>query len=180
MDNYIISRKISGQSVRTLREKLKMTQKEFADLTCSSKRTVENWESKKEPLSGPIVTLIELFMRKPELVNYMRIPPRTTTMRLYYMYNEMVCTVIDVNEINRNITIRNYIDNPLFRAFGVNTQPDYDDYEEFLKSRCFPESRDKMKIELERLGIPFYDPILIIEKTQGRVEGDNFSIKIER
>ncbi len=53
-------------------------------------------------------------------------------------------------------------------------------YEEFLKSRCFPESRDKLKLELKRLDIPFYDPILIIEKTQGRVVEDDFYIRIER
>ena len=36
-----------------------------------------------------------------------------------------------------------------------------------------PESRDKMKLILKDLGLPFYDPIMIIEKTEGRMaEGD--------
>ena len=34
--------------------------------------------------------------------------------------------------------------------------------------------------QLEGLGIPFYDPILIIEKTAGRMAEDDFWIKIER
>jgi putative transcriptional regulator len=76
--------------------------------------------------------------------------------------------------------VKNYIDNPLFRAFGKNTEPDFDDYEEFLRSRCFPETRDKMKLELKRLGLPFYDPLMIIEKTEGRMADDHFWIKIER
>ena len=37
-----------------------------------------------------------------------------------------------------------------------------------------------MKIMLEGLGIPFYDPILIVEKTGGRMAEDDFWIKIER
>ena len=52
--------------------------------------------------------------------------------------------------------------------------------EEFLESRCFPRSRDKMKLVLKDLDIPFYDPILIIEKTQGRMAEDDFWLRIER
>ena len=63
---------------------------------------------------------------------------------------------------------------------GYTKNPTYEDYEEFLKSRCFPETRDKMKIQLEALGLPFYDPMLIIEKTQGRMAEDDFWILIER
>jgi putative transcriptional regulator len=96
------------------------------------------------------------------------------------MYEDMVCTVIDVDEPRRIVKIRNYIGDPLFRAFGRNTEPEFEDYEEFLKSRCFPETRDKIKLELKRLGIPFYDPILIIEKTEGRMAEDEFYIVIER
>lgn len=59
-------------------------------------------------------------------------------------------------------------------------EPGFEDYEEFLKTRCFPETRDKIKLELKRLGIPFYDPILIIEKTEGRMAEDKFWIRIER
>ena len=63
---------------------------------------------------------------------------------------------------------------------GRNTEPSFDDYEEFLRSRCFPETRDKMKLELKRLGLPFYDPLMIIEKTEGRMADDHFWIRIER
>ena len=66
------------------------------------------------------------------------------------------------------------------------TMADVDDAEARLARfapfimRCFPETRDKMKLELKKLGIPFYDPMLIIEKTQGRMAEDEFSIRIER
>ncbi|MBR2853648.1 MAG: transcriptional regulator, partial [Clostridia bacterium] len=87
---------------------------------------------------------------------------------------------IDVDELARDVRITNYIANPLYRAFGVNTEPSFEDYEEFLKSRCFPETRDKIKLELKELGIPFYDPLMIIEKTQGRMAEDDFWIRLER
>lgn len=36
-----------------------------------------------------------------------------------------------------------------------------------------------MKLILKDLNIPFYDPIMIIKKTEGRMAEDNFWIKIE-
>nr|MCR4704616.1 transcriptional regulator [Lachnospiraceae bacterium] len=87
---------------------------------------------------------------------------------------------IDVDEMNRRVEIRNYTNDILFRAFGKNTEPTFEDYEEFIESRCFPKTRDKIKLELEHLDIPFYDPILIIEKTQGRMADDRFWIRLER
>ena len=67
----------------------------------------------------------------------------------------------------------------MYRAFGRNEKPDYRDYEEFLESRCFPRTRDQMKLMLRELSLPFYDPFLIIQKTQGRMAEDNFWIQIE-
>ena len=55
-----------------------------------------------------------------------------------------------------------------------------EDYREFLESRCFPRTRDKMKLVLKDLGIPFYDPYLIIQKTEGRMAEDDFWIRIEK
>ena len=99
---------------------------------------------------------------------------------IWYMYEQDVCTLIDVNEQEQKVKIRNYTDKVMFRAFGTVEDPDYNDYQEFLKSRCFPESRDKMKLILKDLGLPFYDPIMIIEKTEGRMAEDDFWIRIER
>ena len=82
--------------------------------------------------------------------------------------------------IDQTIRIKNYTNNLLYRAFGKNEHPSYADYEDFLKSRCFPEERDKMKLMLNDLGIPFYDPLMIIEKTDGRMAEDDFWIRIER
>lgn len=100
--------------------------------------------------------------------------------RLWYMHKQSVCTLIDVNEVKREVRIFNYTDNMIFRAFGVVENPDFEMYQEFLESRCFPKTRDKMKLILKDLDLPFYDPFMIIEKTEGRMAEDDFWIRIER
>lgn len=85
-----------------------------------------------------------------------------------------------MNEPERKVKAKNYTDKIMFRAFGVVETPDYDQYLEFLESRCFPSSRDKMKLIPKDLDLPFYDPMMIIEKTEGRMAEDDFWIRIER
>ncbi len=177
---YVIADHITGEDIKRVREALKMTQRELAAFLGCAVRTVENWESKEGRITGPIVTLTEILLRKPELARKLELPANELKLRLWYMYKNTVCTVIDVDELSREVMIHNYIGNPLYRAFGVNDMPDFDDYEEFLESRCFPRERDKMKFELKKLDIPFYDPVMIIEKTQGRMAEDDFWIRIER
>ena len=85
-----------------------------------------------------------------------------------------------MNERLRYIRIYNYTNDLLKRAFGRIENPTFEQYEEFLESRCFPRSRDKMKLMLKELNIPFYEPLMIIEKTQGRMAEDDFWLEIER
>ena len=108
------------------------------------------------------------------------VPERQMPIRMWYMYKQKICTLIDVDDVKRIVKIKNYNSNILFTAFGVNQNPSYDDYMEFLESRCFPRTRDKMKLILNELNIPFYDPYMIVEKTQGRMAEDDFWIKIEK
>lgn len=54
--------------------------------------------------------------------------------------------------------------------FGMDT---WKDFEIFLQDRCLPASRAGIKEILRDMGVPFYDPLLIIEKTEGRIAGDH-------
>ena len=180
MGKYVIPAFTTGDEIKKVRQALGMTQKEFALFAGCSKPTVERWESSDKPVTGPVVTLLELLKRDSEIPLKLMISDEKLKLRLYYMYGDMVCTIIDVDETVRKVRVRNYTDNQMFRAFGRNTEPTYDDYEEFIESRCFPKTRDKLKLELKRLDIPFYDPILIIEKTEGRMADDEFWIRLER
>ncbi|MBR3634802.1 MAG: helix-turn-helix domain-containing protein [Lachnospiraceae bacterium] len=177
---YVTPDHLTSEDIKELRAALDMTQSQLAVFLRVSKRTVERWETSKEPITGAIVTLADILLRNPEMEEKLRLKDNRLKLRLKYFYKNMMCTVIDVDELQRKVEIKNYVKNPMLRAFGVNNEPDYDDYEQFLESRCFPRTRDKMKLELKRLDIPFYDPILIIEKTLGRMEEDEFYIEIER
>ncbi len=96
------------------------------------------------------------------------------------MYKEKICTIIDVDDNNRQVQIFNYTKQVMFRAFGNVLNPTYEEYIDFLKSRTFPETRDKLKLILKDLDLPFYDPFMIIEKTNGKMAEDDFWIRIER
>lgn len=177
---FITPEYTTSQEIKSVRKKLKLTQKEFAALINYSKATVERWEMSTESISGPIVLLLKMLEKYPEYVESIRVPQKTEPLRLWYMHNQTVCTLIDVNEMQRKIMITNYTDNLMFRAFGIEEHPDYERYLEFLESRCFPKSRDKMKLVLKDLDLPFYDPFMIIQKTEGRMAEDDFWIRIER
>ena len=99
-------------------------------------------------------------------------------MRMNFMNHDDLCTTIDIDFRHEKIKIKNYTDQIIFRAFGVVTEPDWADFEYFLEERCFPRTRDHRKDILREMGLPFYDPLLIIEKTQGRMSDDHQWIMI--
>ena len=177
---FITPEYTTAKEIKELRKELHLTQKEFAELINCSKPTVERWERSEEVIRGPIVLLLKMLQKYPEYEQEVKVPDKIWPLRIWYMYGQNVCTLIDVNEQERKVKVKNYTDKIMFRAFGVVEKPDYDQYLEFLESRCFPESRDKMKLILKDLGLPFYDPIMIIEKTEGRMAEDDFWLRIER
>lgn len=177
---FITPEYITAEEIKNLRKQLNLTQKQFAEFINCSKPTVERWERSKDVIRGPIVLLIKMLQQYPEYEQKTKVPEKKWPLRLWYMYGQDVCTLIDVNEREQKVEIKNYTDKIMFRAFGVVEEPGYDQYMKFLESRCFPESRDKMKLILKNMGLPFYDPILIIEKTEGRMAEDDFWIQIER
>lgn len=178
--HYITPKTITKDAVKELRKMLGFTQREFAAFLGVSTPTVERWESGDKEISGPITLLREILLRHPECMEELAVPERKGRLRLWYMYKDRVCTLIDVDELGRRVYIKNYTEDPLFRAFGNMEKPSFEFYESFLESRCFPRGRDKMKLMLQDLNIPFYDPLLIIEKTQGRMAEDDFWIRMER
>ena len=177
---FITPEYTTAEEIRRVRKGLHLTQKEFAEFVNCSKPTVERWERSEEVIRGPIVPLLKMLQKYPGYEQAVKVPEKTWPLRIWYMYQQDVCTIIDVKEQEQKIKINNYADNVMFRAFGVVEAPDYHQYLEFLESRCFPKSRDKMKVILKVLGLPFYDPIMIIEKTEGRMAEDDFWMRIER
>ena len=100
------------------------------------------------------------------------------TMRMDFMCQEECCTVILINFKDKKIAIENETDDILHRAFGIKARPTWEDFEEFLESRCFPRTREKLRLVLEDIGLDFYDPLAIVERTKGRMAEDLQWIKI--
>ena len=100
------------------------------------------------------------------------------TMRMNFMCLEELCTVIDVDFMHKKIYIENKTDDILHRAFGIVEHPDWERFEEFLESRCFPRTRAHVKEILRSMGLDSYDPLQIIEKTGGRMAEDKQWIEI--
>lgn len=100
------------------------------------------------------------------------------TMRMHFLHEDQVCTVIDVDFMHKKIYIRNKTKDLIHRAFGVLENPAWEDFETFLESRCFPRSRANLKNILRDIGVPEYDPLQIIEKTGGRMAEDHQWIQI--
>ncbi len=177
---YVLPVAVSAEGIKAARQRMGLTQAVFAEFLCVSKKTVERWESGTEAISGPIVPLLAILAEDSRWEERFRVPAQTAPLRLWYLWQDRVCSILDVDERLRKVKVYNFTEDLLYRAFGREEHPTFEEYEEFLESRCFPRSRDKMKLELEHLKLPFYDPILIIEKTQGRMAEDDFWIRIER
>lgn len=101
-------------------------------------------------------------------------------MILEYYDRDKLSTRINVDYKNETVQIENYTDDLNARAFGVNESPTFADYEAFLEERCFPRTRDKMKLILKDMNLSVYDPFAIIERTEGRMGEDQMWLKIVR
>ena len=91
-----------------------------------------------------------------------------------------VGTVIDADYKKQTIKIENKTKRLLDTAFGVKQNPTWQDYEAFLEERCFPRTRDKLKLVLKDLKIDCYAPLHIIRKTQGRMHDDHMWLEIQQ
>ncbi|MCC8051496.1 MAG: Hin recombinase [Clostridiales bacterium] len=119
-------------------------------------------------------------LRKWEKLNqdFTNIPVKEYTMRMEYMSGDELCSVVLIDFKEQKIAVKNYTMEVLHRAFGIKAKPDWMDFESFLEDRCFPKTRDHLKLVLSDLGLDFYDPLAIIEKTQGRMAEDSQWIQI--
>lgn len=104
-------------------------------------------------------------------------PAEGYTLRITYMYQQHPCTIIDVDFLHQKVMIQNKTKDMLHRAFGVIEHPTWDDFELFLKDRCFPATRGNVKELLKQLQLTSYDPLQIVEKTRGRTEEDDMWLK---
>ena len=58
---------IEAAGVRSIREKTKLSQNEFADLMGVSVKTLQNWEQDRRRPTGPAAALLRIIAQEPEL-----------------------------------------------------------------------------------------------------------------
>jgi len=104
-------------------------------------------------------------------------PKEGYTLRMTYMYKQHPCTVIDVDFLNRRVMIENKTRDIFHRAFGVVEEPTWNDFEEFLKERCYSAARGDIKNILAQFRLTDYDPLQIVEKTRGRTVEDDMWLR---
>lgn len=100
-------------------------------------------------------------------------------LRMEFMCEDELCSSILVNFKDKQIEVVNHTSDIIHQAFGVKAKPDWEDFEYFLESRCFPRGRDYMKDILRDLGLDSYDPLSIIEKTGGRMAEDKQWLRLK-
>ena len=86
--------------------------------------------------------------------------------------------MIHVDFNREEIAICNTTEDIIHRAFGIKAKPTWEDFMSFLEERCFPRSRDHLRMVLQDLQLDSYDPLAIVEKTKGRMAEDDQWLKI--
>lgn len=178
MNNYL-NQEISPATFKMMRKALSFSQNELAKEINVSVKTIQRMEISKNKIKGPIVSLLIIMFLNKDFYKKYHVKDKEYPIRFFYKYMDVVTSVIEVNNSNKNVRVVNLTNETYLLPFGMNENPTYDDYIELLKDRVFPENKDGVEFELRRLNIPFYDPYLIVLKTKGRVEGDLFSLEVD-
>ena len=94
-NEYAILNYVTYKDIKRVRAKLGLSQKEFAKLIGISTPTIERWEASKEEIKGPIVLLLNMIENNLEYINKIKIPKKEFPLRMFYMYDNMICTLIN-------------------------------------------------------------------------------------
>lgn len=97
----------------------------------------------------------------------------------FYDENKL-CSAIYADFSDKTLRAENFTSDIVKTAFGNNTFPAWEDFENFLEERCIPRERSGIREYLETLGLDEYDPIEIIKKTGGKMAEDEQWLMIEK
>lgn len=118
------------------------------------------------PLNG--VNFIELHQEQGHDVRIFR-----------YYDDKTLCSTIYADFTDQMLVVENEDVLSIKTAFGNNRKPNWGDFQNFLAERCIPRQRAGLLEYLEAWGLEEYDPISIIQKTEGRMAEDQQWITIE-
>ena len=116
--------------------------------------------------------------RKQTMKEYKDTHNRNKLLQLQFFHGDSLCTTILADETAEKVLIENHTSDPLYTAFGVNNNPDWQDYQNFLEERCIPKSRAGLQEYLNAIGVDEYHPLEIIRKTKGRMAEDRSWLEV--
>lgn len=116
--------------------------------------------------------------RKQTMQEYKDTHNRNKLLQLQFYHGDSLCTTILADETSEKVLIENHTSDPLYTAFGVNDDPDWQDYQNFLEERCIPKSRAGLQEYLNAIGVDEYHPLEIIRKTKGRMAEDQSWLEV--
>ena len=116
--------------------------------------------------------------RKQTMQEYKDTHNRNKLLQLQFYHGDSLCTTILADETAEKVLIENHTSDPLYTAFGVNNNPDWQDYRSFLEERCIPKSRAGLQEYLNAIGVDEYHPLEIIRKTKGRMAEDQSWLEV--
>lgn len=98
---------------------------------------------------------------------------------LRYYDGPQLCTLIYADFTDETLQAENYTDFLVKTAFGRKTLPTWEDFRAFLEERCIPRGRVGLKEYLADMGLAKYDPLEIVQRTEGRMAEDDQWLKVE-
>lgn len=98
---------------------------------------------------------------------------------IYFYDKEKLCTRIAANYTQQTVMVENTISDPLKTAFGNNLNPSWAEYQMFLEERCISKQRAGLREYLDANKLLIYDPLVIVQKTNGRMAEDHHWLRIE-
>lgn len=116
--------------------------------------------------------------RKQTMQEYKDTHNSNKLLQLQFYHRNSLCTTILADETAEKVLIENHTSDPLYTAFGVNNNPDWQDYQNFLEERCIPKSRAGLQEYLNAIGVDEYNPLEIIRKTKGRMAEDQSWLEV--
>ena len=101
-------------------------------------------------------------------------------LRRFRFYDDSrLCSTIVADFTDHTLRVQNEAVPLEKTAFGKNLTPDWADLERFWEERCIPRGRAGLWEYLEAIGVADYDPLAIIQKTQGRMAEDQQWLEVE-
>ena len=116
--------------------------------------------------------------RKQTMQEYKDTHNSNKLLQLQFYHGNSLCTTILADETAEKVLIENHTSDSLYTAFGVNNNPDWQDYQNFLEERCIPKSRAGLQEYLNAIGVDEYHPLEIIRKTKGRMAEDQSWLEV--